>query len=784
MGKRKTISVHFPVGGVNRRKAFREQPPFTAPDALNVRPDSANGRERGGTRPGLVKAYDEQLGSGSPVRLLNSVDYVSEDSLVSWTDLFDGASISSIWAAHGTQTIPSVIEDLVNVSYNTEVGAVRDTISAFDASQEYEISLYIAPYFTTHWGKYKIYARMNNSTPVATTDGVVVELDLTGGGGAYDGSIKVYVAGVETAYAFTAGTHSYPLPGWFKVLVNGNTISAYWRGTLLKSQSVSAASGSRVGFGINCTLAGGVCLVDTFRIQYRLSTNNSRIRTFLVASAGGTLYRDDYAGRMKVLSTTCALGTDKLLQSAEYLQKLYIADISGYVRKGTDGARGTANNKFDATGTSDWTIYGISAANHVLILTGSTGVMTDGVYRISSVAAGELTLGSDCATGSGTGTSSFRIVRAPKIYDPGADSLEVWTASSGTIPQECPLIAVYKDRIYMAGSPTAPHLWYACKQGDPLNWNYYLTPGDPQRAVAGSLADAGRTGRPITALAAHDDYMIMSNRTGMFILRGDPCYGGSIDRKSEFVGIIAPNAWCWGPSSELIFLSQDGLYLLAPEAQGAPQRLSREVLPDELVNIDTDVFEPQLAYDIQGAGIHIFLTEKTDQANVRHWFFDWDQKGFWPQSFQNTHEPTSMMAFRPPSNSDSAVLLGGRDGYVRRFHYCAETDEGSEIESWIKIGPIPLGRTDSEVGILRELNMTLAAGSGFATWSVHPAETAEGTNSALALKSGTLSSGKNYRVHPMARGRAIILRLENYGTTRRWEFESSDGEIEYVGMQR
>jgi hypothetical protein len=52
----RTISIHFPLGGLNRRYGFQSQPPYTTPLALNIFPtDPSTGRERGGVRPGLTE---------------------------------------------------------------------------------------------------------------------------------------------------------------------------------------------------------------------------------------------------------------------------------------------------------------------------------------------------------------------------------------------------------------------------------------------------------------------------------------------------------------------------------------------------------------------------------------------------------------------------------------------------------------------------------------------------------------------------------------------------------
>lgn len=79
MPKTGIIDLRFPLGGVDKRYGYQDQPPHTSPDALNVRPNGTlEGRERGGSRPGLVKSYTDQL-PGTPQGLA-SVAYIDSDN--------------------------------------------------------------------------------------------------------------------------------------------------------------------------------------------------------------------------------------------------------------------------------------------------------------------------------------------------------------------------------------------------------------------------------------------------------------------------------------------------------------------------------------------------------------------------------------------------------------------------------------------------------------------------------------------------------------------------------
>ena len=113
------------MNGLNKRRAFREQPPFSTPDCLNVRPDGTiENRERGGSRPGLGKAFYESL--GGPVRMMAELTHVEDGGVYHTLDNFDGESLSSEWS------VPSWLSDLPAVQSNLslptsgdeEVGAV------------------------------------------------------------------------------------------------------------------------------------------------------------------------------------------------------------------------------------------------------------------------------------------------------------------------------------------------------------------------------------------------------------------------------------------------------------------------------------------------------------------------------------------------------------------------------------------------------------------------------------------------------------------------------------
>lgn len=72
------ITFNLPIRGYSEGSNVLDSPADTSGDMLNVRPiDSLSKRLRLGQRPGLEKAYDEQIASAAgPVIVLGSVTVV------------------------------------------------------------------------------------------------------------------------------------------------------------------------------------------------------------------------------------------------------------------------------------------------------------------------------------------------------------------------------------------------------------------------------------------------------------------------------------------------------------------------------------------------------------------------------------------------------------------------------------------------------------------------------------------------------------------------------------
>jgi len=786
MAKDRAIRLQFPLAGLDRRYSYRQQPPFTTPDCRNVRPSATlEGRARGGQRPGLVKAYPEQVsGASNPIRMASSVTVVQPTGTTHWVENFIGEEweddgLGGVWStASWAVDSPHVVGTLAGPFDNVpEAAAVRDLID-IDTAQSYTVAMHVVPYEGQFHGSYRLYARLNDTTPDITQDGLIVELVSTGSSGDYTGSLTVIIAGVSATIPFTAGTGDIT-SGWLEVLINGDDITCYWQDTVVLTNTIGAQTGKRVGFGFECTVDGGVTTCDQYRVIYYSLDYDYGARSEFVTSADGELWHSNGLGHLVQLTTDLTLNDDRLILATEREQKLYIADHGDPVAVGGDGVMGGAgNNVLTAASITDWTALSFNTLDYVCVITNGLGGTTDGVYEITSIAAGSIEL----TLAPGDGTCSYSVERGPKIYDPVAGTLELWmaTAGKGFIPVGCPNIDLYRDRLTLSGKPA--HLWYMSRQQDPLDFDYSQT--DAQRAAAGDQERAGRVGQPIRAMRSHtDDYLVFGGKSQTWVMKGDPAFSGDLMALSRRVGCVDRGAMCYGPEGQLLYLTMDGLYEIAPGAQAYPQSRSREKLPRELRDIDYLTHTTLMAYDTQDRGLHIFITRE-DEAQMTHWWYDWEGRSFWPMGYASAHEPTAIHAFTSHFTDMSAVLLGCRDGYIRKFSPDAGKDDDEGIDSYVLYGPIDLGGDDYNDGMVTELRAVVAKGSGDVDWSTLVADDFEQATDEDADASGTWEAGSNVPDFPRSRGPAFILKLENGDPAQAWAMERVTARIRRLGRHR
>lgn len=385
-----------------------------------------------------------------------------------------------------------------------------------------------------------------------------------------------------------------------------------------------------------------------------------------------------------------------------------------------------------------------------------------------------------------------------KCYDPNGLFGDV-IATAGTVPRGCPCICTWRDRIVLAGGTTDPYGIFMSRQGDPEDWDYSVT--DASGAVNVATANAGQISDTVTSVTPHaDNCLLVGCPSSLWIILGDPRNGGQVANLSSAIGVVDRHAWCKTPDNLFVFLSADGLYMIPAgcSMDGNPVSLSRERLPTALLNVNTqgtsDGKAVSLAYDIRWRGVHIFVTDRgatAEDAGSVHYFFDWETKSFWEVQYAlSTFDPWRAHARPNMPSSESVVVMGCTDGYLRQYLSTATRDDYTEeterkIASYVTLGPFgddPALQNDVR---LDELDVTLGSGSRDVTWSIFRGNSAEQaaeniTNNLEAAK-GRVSQGRNYRFLPRVRGAALFLKL--YSTSE-WALEAATCVLAKLGRTR
>lgn len=831
MGQQRVVTVPFPMRGLNRRWAYGQQAPDTAFDMLNVRPDeSAEQRTRGGTRPGIVRPYPTQVGADE-VRLLSQVRAVPTLQAKFWLDEFGdfgsgGLFQNPLWSLplngdnepqYETFIGKTGVRDSNSDSFKSS--AVRTAISDLDLTTGYSVRAMTLRGGAPPHGIYTLYVGLDNATPDLAQDALVFQWAWLGPGESGVIFIKSIKAGVVVGSVFDAvftAAGLTPHLMTFDINPSAGTATALVDGAQvvqLTSITFPLTGGGRVGFSLQADGVFQFTAFDNFVVTYTSTAVAVQLnRNYLVAGSNGGLKRENTDGDdLEAAAAASAANIvvtppapQQSIQAVDYLGLLYIADHDEPIASGTDGsATGTALT----SGTNLTMGDDVDADNDVVVITAATTATNLGTYLVASGTGGTITLA--VAVAQNEGSLTFRVERAPKIYDPIADTLTIWydplgagppPAADGVIANQPPTgtiaIGTFMDRVVLAGGKNNPQVWFMSARGDPLGWDFSLT--NEGAAVAGDDSNAGQIGAPITAMIPSvDDYLLFGSLGSLWIMRGDPTVGGRMDNLSRRIGIVGTEAWCYGPNSQIFFLSRDGLYTIAPGATSYPQSVSEEVLPSALKNIDNVNTHAMLEYDVLRRGIHIHLTKLDSGVGLNYWF-DLEIPGFWPFEFGNVnHAPFVTLQYEADKSTSADMILGGRDGYLRRYASSAAVDDATDVEpivSYVILGPIPLGSAPDREGLIQRIEIILGRLSNPITWKIYVANTAEDAIRKMSegqhQKTGTTrasTSGGNHSLlsvhHPRVRDYYMVIRLENVNDDR-WWFEQFIAIVKDVGRHR
>lgn len=796
MATKRQINLRFPSAGLNRRFSVQSQPPFTTADVLNMRPDGTfEGRERGGSRPGLEKAYgDVVLGGGEPVNMMGSVlvfpgepsksENIDDDfssyplklsspwlpvnsefsavpfmgvtaaaglggavasiagqqginvlprTTIDWTSPLTGHFIIVPWDIGGattnalgtwrvwlfTQPIPSPLHGFYFEFRNLLISGDRSFLT-------------ISTHFVNESSDTLLASEFFGELPLDVLKGDIIKVEFDIKPGPPRTTTLIWNIGVNADEIVFGGADS----GYRDRIIGGHEA--------LFTDDEGNSVHNEISFGVELDNS----LTEEFALDLSPSITTamsrlvadweteipraSAIRNITVLSSGGRFYQDDGAGSLEEIEHNTDLSGEKWLQAAAHDQSLYIAD------------------------------YG---------LTGDESDEDKGP-KVWDAATGELSRW--------VGLDKF----GEETNEPGL----------GKIPLGNRLVTVMQDSVFLGGGPDEPQNIFKSRAGDPFDWDFsglggHLVKGggvggsgllDVDRPIDFTTTPLGKIGEPVTALVPHSkDYLVVGAVNSLWVLinLGLDVYANNLSRK---IGIQGPDSWTQGPSGELVFLSRDGLYVLGPAADAVPISLSRERLPQELVEVDPGSTRVHMIYDTVDRGVLILLDNQT--VAQEHWWFDWETKGFYPFRYERNQEATAV-GYRQKfgAGPGASVILGGRDGVVRLSSSDSFDDDGVPFESHVLYGPINLGGSGFREALVAELLGTTAVLSGDVTWGLQVGDSEERALGNVAQRTGVWEAGPNRKVRPRLRGSSLYLRLSSQS---RWAIESVLMRLTSVGESR
>lgn len=431
----------------------------------------------------------------------------------------------------------------------------------------------------------------------------------------------------------------------------------------------------------------------------------------LVAVGNDTVWYEDInvAGTMVELDTSGnAIDTSDNLNMFELLQKAFV--VNGTNLKVAD----FVNTKLTITALT-------TAPTRGAIVTQATSnatMIVDFVNTAKTEIYGYVTSGTFVTTGGYTlsGGSMDPATRVPSAVT-SAPHWYDWTVypggASGTMPTKAYLGCNYRGRAVLSGDPKYPHQWSMSRQLHPWDWAWGAN--DAQSPIKGTDADAGEIGDIIRALIPYkDDYLIFGCATTMWFMAGDAAEGGSINELDLTVGIFGANSWCFDGKGNLYFFGTNGLYRTT--IPGTPECISEIRLPKLIKDEDVDpsTYRITLAYDRVRIGVLICITKLSDGSNSNYWY-DLQTGGFFPETYPDECGPYSLFFYGANDTDYRDLLVGCKDGYIRKFDESAEDDDvgptDDAIDSYVGWGPLQLSEDPTFQGRITGLDLVTAGGN-------------------------------------------------------------------------
>lgn len=372
-----------------------------------------------------------------------------------------------------------------------------------------------------------------------------------------------------------------------------------------------------------------------------------------------------------------------------------------------------------------------------------------------------------------------------KVFNLATNQIDTWTATAGTLPSRCRLLALYRGRMVSAGKVDDPHNYFMAASGSPFNYDYSPAVTTVTQAVAGNNSDAGLIGDIITALIPFsDDTLIFGGDHTIYRMTGDPAAGGTVDLVSDQTGMAFGKAWAKDPTNMLYFWGQDGIYRMSADS-GKPENMTKGRIDLRISSVDLAFNRILMEWNFQQDCLMVLIIPSSSTELCR--FLVWDRRAdaWWEDEYPLAIGPSWMMAYDSGAADDSAVIFGSRDSYLREIDPASVTgDDGTAITSRVRAAPFIAETHDREV-ILNTVMPVLGKGSGPVNLDVYTGQSAEDCQTAALPRVRRLiaHAGRNASMRHKVRGYAIQLALSHTGMLP-WALEGLTAGFDDSGLPR
>jgi hypothetical protein len=371
----------------------------------------------------------------------------------------------------------------------------------------------------------------------------------------------------------------------------------------------------------------------------------------------------------------------------------------------------------------------------------------------------------------------------------------------GSMPTRATIGARWRGRACLTGDSVDPHQWKMSRQLNPYDMMY--GEDDEQSAVAGTDAKAGKVGDIVTAsIPYNDDYKLYGSIGDLWLLRGDPAAGGSLDKLVEGIGVVSQQAWCFDDAGNLYILDLKGVYRISPGLADI-KPMTSDVIPnfseDLALNLETQ--RVVLSFDPEQQGVVISVTTIETGANTNY-FYDLQSQGFSPETYPVQNAIMCSHYYDADDPEQRRLLFGSYDGHIRVLDPLSKSDDtgsmaspaATAIDSFVLLGPVMIGHNHNFNGRMNALTVVTAGGKAGGTvpdsddvdYDVYVGDDAETViekaDADTPIFSGTISApGRAKRVRRRARGVFMAVRLGNNEAGETWGMERVLAEIVPAG---